>query len=82
MAKSIRAEINELARIVEQRIQSGRSLTIAVDLITASTREEAEALLALPATPAPVADCTVRLAPQHSTAAGYLQAVSRPNTRQ
>jgi hypothetical protein len=70
MAKSIASRIEDIRRALEA--QTEEPVTIAIDLVTATTRDEATALLGLPPTPAP--DCpAVRLVPEHITAAEYLR---------
>jgi hypothetical protein len=68
--KSLENRLADLQRALEA--QAAEPLTIAADLVTAETREEATALLALPATPAPSANA-VRLAPVFSDASDYLR---------
>jgi hypothetical protein len=68
--KSLENRLLDLQKALEA--QAEQPMTIEVDLVTAETREEAEALLALPATPAPVANA-VRLEPVFIDAKRHLE---------
>ena len=85
MAKSIKAQIAELERIVLDRIQSA-PVNVPVDLVCAANRREAESLLALPETKPPLGPGTIRLVPAWYTASQYLgtsgqQATPADNSR-
>jgi hypothetical protein len=73
MPTSIRAQVAELHRLAASR--TAATVEVQVDLVTADTREEALALLALPATPPPNA-ARIRLVPVHHTAAEYLAGIT------
>jgi hypothetical protein len=79
--KSLENRLADLQRALEA--QAAEPVAIAVDLVTAETREEAQALLALPAAPAPVAPA-VRLAPVFIDAAEYLadRGLTPPHTNE